>query len=240
MFLSVITRTYKRPGMLEINRASLAAQSDPDYEHLLLVDEVGWGVAAAQLALHDVEVNGEYALVLDDDDRLVYPELIAELKELDASGSPDVFVVKMDHGPLGVLPDEWETRDIPRGHIGVSAVIVSRALWQRYRTAFTPRYDGDYDYVTAVLHGAERLVWLDRVVSAVQRISAGQPETSGVLYIGNGHFMQGVPARDLNAAEWNALSPELQATLCALGLYCEAVKRARTWDAGKISTEIQP
>lgn len=46
-FLTVITRTYKRPGLLARNQASLAAQTDPDFEQILLVDDAGRGVAWA-------------------------------------------------------------------------------------------------------------------------------------------------------------------------------------------------
>jgi hypothetical protein len=38
-------------------------------------------------------------------------------------------------------------------------------------------------------------------------------------YIGNGAFLQGVPARDLTNKEWDALSKERQADLIRLGLY---------------------
>ena len=46
-FLSVVTRCYKRPDMLNENKASLRGQTDQDYEQLFIVDDVGRGVIRA-------------------------------------------------------------------------------------------------------------------------------------------------------------------------------------------------
>ncbi|MGB8644046.1 MAG: hypothetical protein WCF84_02325 [Anaerolineae bacterium] len=55
-----------------------------------------------------------------------------------------------------------------------------------------------------------------------------------VIYIGNGRFINGVPARDLEVHEWEALGAELRQTAIALDLYRETpVQLARGWDAGK-------
>lgn len=42
-----------------------------------------------------------------------------------------------------------------------------------------------------------------------------------MAYIGDGNYWQGVPARDLSALEWEALSVDDRATVLSLGLYEE-------------------
>lgn len=39
------------------------------------------------------------------------------------------------------------------------------------------------------------------------------------LYIGGGRWLHGIPARDLDADEWDALAPALQAVAVERGLY---------------------
>lgn len=51
-------------------------------------------------------------------------------------------------------------------------------------------------------------------------------------YIGGGAYLLGVPARDLDEAEWDALGPELQAVAVERGLY-EADGRPQTADGGQ-------
>lgn len=41
-------------------------------------------------------------------------------------------------------------------------------------------------------------------------------------YIGGGRWLHGVPARDLDAEEWDALAPALQAVAVERGLYRRA------------------
>jgi len=40
-----------------------------------------------------------------------------------------------------------------------------------------------------------------------------------VIYIGQGYFLGGVPARDLTAEEWSKLDKDIQKRAIALGLY---------------------
>lgn len=165
------------------NRASLAAQSDPDYAHTVLVDEIGIGVEAANARLADVEPHGAYVWVLDDDDYCVREDMIERLKSITAAmrTPPGAFVVRMDHGDLGVLPDlgRWWGMVPPEGGIGASALIVRADVWREYREWWrTARYASDYDFIAAVLRGVEHVVWLDWVVSAISRRSIGAAEVA--------------------------------------------------------------
>lgn len=48
-------------------------------------------------------------------------------------------------------------------------------------------------------------------------------EATGVRYVGDGAFVQGVPVRDLTAQEWDDLPEELQAMALAAGIFEPAV-----------------
>lgn len=177
-FLTVITRAYKRPHMLAANQRSLADQTDPDYEQVILRDEIGIGVAAANVLIrHTIGlVRGEYVLILDDDDLIVDMGLIANLKHLTAD-RPGVVMVRWDHGERGILPYANYIGAIPpRGAVGGGSPIVRADLFRALAHTWGASYDGDYDYVTAVLTSGQPVVWHDKVVCAVQRISLGRPE----------------------------------------------------------------
>ena len=49
---------------------------------------------------------------------------------------------------------------------------------------------------------------------------------AGAKYIGGGDFLNGVPARDMSADEWEALDPEQQKQAVKLGLFEVGIKPA--------------
>ncbi len=183
-FLTVITRCYKRPKMLRANVASLEMQTDQDYEQLFIVDEVGRGVqwANEQFAVHTDRVNGEYVLLLDDDDKLVDREAVAKLKAAARRTGADIVVFRVDHGPLGILPDAivWEKEPV-HCHIGGGDLIVKADLWRRCIEYFghavsTISPGGDFSFMRELWSHNPRVCWLDKVLEEVQRISRGAPE----------------------------------------------------------------
>lgn len=176
----VLTRTYNRPTMLANNQLSLAVQTDPDWRQTLLPDEIGIGVPAANARLADVDTIGGYVWVLDDDDLCVNSSFFATLRHVAAAmrEPPAAFIVRVDHGPLGVLPpdDRWG-RLPPQGRIGTSSIVSRRDIWYQYREHWrSGRYESDYDYIAAVLRNESNVVWLNLVAAAVQRISRGARE----------------------------------------------------------------
>ena len=166
--------------MLARNQKSLRSLTDPDYEQILLIDEEGIGVEAANARLADVEIEGAYAWVLDDDDLCIEPTLIDRLKATIASAAepPAAIVLRMDHGVLGVLPPIATWKQTPReGHIGSSAIVTRRDIWYQYRDRWrSGRYAADYDFVSAILRNEPDVIWIDVIGSAVQRISRGAAE----------------------------------------------------------------
>jgi glycosyltransferase involved in cell wall biosynthesis len=179
-FLTVVTRCYKRPQALKVNQASLRSQSDPDYEQVLLVDEIGRGIewAHTNMATACPRIHGDYVLVLDDDDQIVVDTLIAELKEA-ARSDPDLIMLRMQIVPGFVVPEDDHFRAPPVvGHIGMSCFAVKRDLWVANVQHFEPVYQGDFTFIDAVYPQARSIIYLDRVMTATQDGNHhGQPES---------------------------------------------------------------
>lgn len=181
-FLEILTRHYtKRPNMLAANQASLATQTDADWVQTLLVDDVGRGVAWANANLGTVasRLVGDYIWILDDDDLCTCPTLVEELKQIVVLVAPDVIFLRMDHGPLGVLPSDQDWRKAPRwGGIGMSAFVVRRAIWQQHAHAWREVYEADYRFIDDVWQGQHHVYWHDIVASRITRRSVGRPENA--------------------------------------------------------------
>ena len=179
-FLEVLTRACKRPRMLAANQASLRAQTCGDWVQTLLVDEVGRGIGWSHenMAAYAPHLVGDYIWCLDDDDLCILETFVADLQLAGATQNADLIMVRMDHGPLGILPPDalWGQRPV-RNHIGMSAFVAARSLWQRWAHKMVPgKYDADYELVSALFDHAERVIWLDVVASRVQQIGLGRPE----------------------------------------------------------------
>lgn len=178
-FLHVLTRCYRRPALLCDNLRSLAALDSTDWEQTLLVDTVGRGIgwSYGNMAAFAPHLRGDYVWILDDDDLCIRPTLVDELKAIAAEHGPEVVMVRMDHGERGVLPDGpfWQGPPV-HGHIGCSAVIVQRAIWQRYAGAFGQHYAGDFDFIQALFDADYDFYWHDVVASRCQQIGYGKPQ----------------------------------------------------------------
>lgn len=179
-FLEIVTRTFGgRPTMLAENERSVRPLLW-DALQVIVKDNQHAGVAAANAALANYTPTCRYVWLLDDDDLCIMPSLVDDLKYLDwRHASPPAIVVRMDHGPLGVLPEKAHWGQAPvQGRIGASALITRQDVWMHCRQAWASgRYEADYDFAAAVWESyGTHIVWHDVVASRVQRISQGQPE----------------------------------------------------------------
>ena len=167
-FLSIITRCYKRPEMLRINRDSIVDQTDRDFEQLFVHDMIGRGIGWANRELATFHPIGDYVLVLDDDDILTEPRAVEYLKEATAD-NPDIVIFKGDHADLGILPSKaiWGKRPL-KGHIGSCDFISHRDIWKKHITAFGVDEGGDYAYLKALWQDKPVVVWLDKQLTGVQ------------------------------------------------------------------------
>jgi len=179
-FLSVFTRHMaSRPRQFEECLRSLTAQTDQDFEQIVIVDHVGRGVAWAnrQFVAYQQAVRGDYVLTLDDDDVLVRPEAVALLRAAAAESQADIIIFKGDHGPLGILPDRlvWQKRPL-HGHISGQDFIVRREVWQRHADCYPAIYAADYAFISELWRCGYKAHWLDVVLTKQQCIGRGKPE----------------------------------------------------------------
>lgn len=176
-FLSVVTRNMPgRQAMLDRNLASLQAQSDPDYERLVLLDDVGRGFEYARQMLITARngVAGRYALILDDDDVMEAEDGIAALKAA-AAGDPPAIVFRGRHADMGVLPTHSWQGTPKQGDIGSFDFVLRRDVYDAHVEA---RGSSDYAHDFAIIEEvyakyAAQVVWLDKVICAADKRRIG-------------------------------------------------------------------
>jgi len=174
-----LTRTYKRPQLLAANCESLFRQTSFGWwQQTYLADDEGRGIGWSyrNMAAYAPNLVGLYIWILDDDDMCASDSLVDDLKDIVAAHNPDVIMLKMDHGPRGVLPGKNWQRPPVMGDIGCSAFVVRREIWQRHAQYFSDSYAGDFDFIASIFAGDYEIYWFDCVASRVQRISLGNPE----------------------------------------------------------------
>lgn len=183
-FLSILTRTYNRPDALAQCRATVEAQTDSDYEHLILRDAVGLGVAGANVLFLNAQPQGEYVMMLDDDDLLASPWFVSDLRAAARAYDPDVIVFKMHNAEFGILPDRFVWQQEPvHSHIGGSCVAVKRHVWDECIWSIAtdgegggPVYHGDLVFLKEVWRSTNRIHWMDKIQVVVSRVSRGTME----------------------------------------------------------------
>ena len=183
-FLSIVTRTYKRPEALKRCKRSIARQADQDVEHIIIRDTVGVGCVEAYRLFLNVQPRGEYVMILDDDNLLASPWLVSDLKAVAEQHDPDVIVFKMDNAELGILPGRvmWRLPPI-HGHIGSCNVAVKSHVWDACIGAIAtdgkggpPVYHSDLYYLKAVWAYTQSIYWLDKIGVTVPVVSRGMVE----------------------------------------------------------------
>jgi len=161
---------------------SVREQTDQDLEHLILEDAVGVGVAESHRLFLGARPAGYYVMVLDDDDLLASPGVVADLHAVANEYRPDVIVFKMNNAEIGILPDGlvWRAGPAP-GHISGSNVVVRRHIWKACIPAVLgsddkPIYESDFLYLQEVWRHTRRIHWLDKIQVLVSRIGRGAIE----------------------------------------------------------------
>ena len=178
-FLSIVTRCYKRPTLLARNISSVQQQRDQDLEHIFIIDEIGIGVGAANqsLALNAHLINGEWVLILDDDDILVYDNYVHNLKVIVERYKADVVISKM-RWHLGVEKPEkrWWKRPPVDGHIGSPCFAVRREVWLKHIHTFGTLRGGDFYFIRTLWDAGYRFHWWKEVTAEILQIGTGRPE----------------------------------------------------------------
>lgn len=180
-FLSIVTRCFKRPNALALNRASVHAQRDQDFEQLFIVDSQGLGLLIANQSLYDNrgEVRGRYVFILDDDDYLIRTDFIGKMRQIVDTHDPDVIVIKMISVNGKIIPteDTWGKKPI-FCKIGTSCVVVRNKVWKRHIDAFGKPSAGDFSFIKELFSKRNnyRIRWVNLLASKVQYHGKGKPE----------------------------------------------------------------
>lgn len=177
-FLTIYTPTYRRPRFLAACKESVAAQSDRDYQHLVIEDRVGVGVEGMFLAVRDNVglIEGQYVYMLQDDDVLVDRDFVRELKRFvwEHNDPPVVIVRNKKHG---LQPRRW--RQAPQlGSIDLGSYVVRADVFCRHADQFGARYEGDYDFIRFLWDRRYTFAWWDRLVAEAQQVGMGRPEAA--------------------------------------------------------------
>lgn len=183
-FLSIVTRTHKRPFALSQCVASVQAQADRDFEHVILEDTIGVGVAESHRLFLDAKPRGYYVMILDDDDLMAGPSVVSDLHAVANEYHPDVIVFKMNNAELGILPDAfvWQQRPAVR-HISGQNVAVRRHIWKACIPAMlgpdgNPIYESDFLYLQEVWRRTHCIHWMDTILLLTSRVNRGAMETA--------------------------------------------------------------
>lgn len=103
-------------------------------------------------------VIGRYVYILDDDDFLVYPHFIRDLKAICDEHEPDVVICK-GHINGNVLPSlpVYDRKHPIRGCIGSPNFVVSNELFQGFSVYWTREMNkdsraGDFHFINAIFN----------------------------------------------------------------------------------------
>ena len=179
MFLTIVTRTHCRPFLFARSRASLYTLTDPDFEHVIVDDQVGLGIKGSHQAVIDVKhkFRGRYVWLLDDDDWLIEPMFIEQLKAVTEDNPPVIFC-RLQHNRLGILPDDlhW-TLDRPVfAQLGFPCLVVRTDMWLDTCAAMTTVETGGDYALAAELFTRFPFRKLDLVAAYIPQKRDGMPE----------------------------------------------------------------
>jgi len=173
-FLSVVTRSCGRTRLLARNRRSLATQIDPDYEHIIITDNEHKGLHEANKSLNQNKhrVNGQYVLILDDDDYISDRSFIKHLKNVAAQHPVDIILFKAYRKPFSDFLPSKRTWGKPPvlGEIGSCCFIVKREIWKQHIFMFAKSRHGDYYFIKALFDAGCSTYWINRTMIMVDKI----------------------------------------------------------------------
>jgi hypothetical protein len=179
-FITVITRCYKRPKFLYLNKASVNNQTYKNYNHYLLIDDTGQGVEAANsFFMHAKNLHlGKYVFLLDDDNAIIYDNFFEDLYNISKSYNPDIIFFKKKQVIEYPTYKAWKKSPVIN-HIDTSCFCVKRSLYKKYIHEFSKPKRGDYFFINEVfknLKDKSKVYWLDKITNMAFRISGGKKE----------------------------------------------------------------
>ena len=172
MLLTILTRTFQRPTLLKRNQDSLAKQTCQDFQQELLNDTKGLGAGGSGMLLQKKAIKGDYVWVLDDDDYIIDPEFIQKLKDKIESIQPDVIICYAKRFGK-IMPD---LLPLELAHCTGINIVVSKAVWMKHRKDWSTRYEGDWDFINAVIQDNPKIEYIKEPMLMIDRQSLGLSE----------------------------------------------------------------
>lgn len=178
-FITVITRCYKRPGYLYLNKASINNQTYKNYNHYLLIDNIGQGIEAANSFFENADLTlGKYVFILDDDNALLYPNFFEDLYNIHNKENPDVIFFKKKQVIEYPTYKSWNKMPVI-DHIDTSCFIVKQHLYKNHIHKFSAPKKGDFYFIDSIFNSIidkNKIYWFDKVTNIAFRISGGKSE----------------------------------------------------------------
>jgi hypothetical protein len=172
VMLAILTRTFKRPKLLKRNQESLAVQTCQDFNQVLIEDKDGIGIPESHKRFHDLDVDGRYVWLLDDDDFINNKTFVETVKQIIDEKKPDVVICAAII--LGkILPD---VLPLELAHCGGINIIVSQAVWKKHRNDYGLRYEGDWDFINSVMKDNPSVEYIKEPMLTIDRHSLGLTE----------------------------------------------------------------
>lgn len=175
--MTFYTPTYMRPSYLAVCRKSVQEQTCRDFQHMVIVDDAGIGVDGmfADIERHAANMRGEYVFILADDDRLMGPGCLENLKAaVEGLKKPPVVIVK-NHKWGKIFPLDWEAE--PRlTRIDTGNFVIRADVFQENVGNFGRRYEGDFDFIRCLWDQGYEFAWIDLLFSAMQVGGKGRTE----------------------------------------------------------------
>ena len=182
-FLTVITRHFsKRVKYLQKCKESLSNQTDPDYQQILLIDDVGRGMDYANklftIFKDTTDIRGKYVLILDDDDVVEDREFIKELKKVVTYNDyPDIIYMKGKIPPYGILPSTCWGKKPQYANIGSFNFVIAPYLYLKHINKWgTTATGGDFKFIEAVHNDSyvKKIHYWDRIICSAPLANRGK------------------------------------------------------------------
>lgn len=175
--ITFYTPTYRRPKALTKNVASVRAQSFARWEHVIIPDQIGIGIAGVFAAIQENldKLHGRYVYILQDDDYLASADAVKELWSFVFNNCYPPVIICKNTKDGRTLPDQWQKRP-ELGHIDLGSYIVRRDVFEANADKFGQRYEGDFDFINALWLQGVPFAWWDFLLAEASQVGKGKPE----------------------------------------------------------------
>ncbi len=182
-FLTILTRCYKRPNMLEKCKKSIDDQTLQDYEQIFIIDNIGRGRPYAnkafEIAQREYYIRGQYVMILDDDDIIIDKGFIQQMKTFVDNSRHSAIIFQGKVGNKILPPDHLFGREQPRScQIGSFSIVVRKDVFNRHLPKFgSDNAIGDFKFIESIWKEDPFAVkWYKKLCCETQRVSLFKPE----------------------------------------------------------------